>query len=271
MLACLGLCCIFFYLASSSSFLDFCSSPFHFSLKTFGSVSPIFEARWHDVPQSHLGVSCKDPWKQEHIDSVWFKTSCLRFHTPVHTFPSGCIVVAAGLAGCSSRPPAGWALQSLQRVLQIPNRCFMSLWIWFCQISSTKVHHTLHSCQINISVCVFFSYCGLTYLVFPCRVWPALVLLLFPSTVAAEESSLLEGWNDVWLFRFLVNMLGYSTIIIPGYLLISYFKRTNYLETGLCQCDTDVFFSKVKELDVWSSFIHFYVFFFQAVGFASLS
>ncbi|KAE8286650.1 Adenosine 3'-phospho 5'-phosphosulfate transporter 1 [Larimichthys crocea] len=71
---------------------------------------------------------------------------------------------------------------------------------------------------------------------FSWRVWPALVLLLFPSTVAAEESSLLEGWNDVWLFRFLVNMLGYSTIIIPGYLLISYFKRTNYLETGSGVC-----------------------------------
>lgn len=68
---------------------------------------------------------------------------------------------------------------------------------------------------------------------FPRRVWPALVLLLFPCTVSAEEeSSLLESWHDVWLFRFLVNVLGYSTIIIPGYLLISYFKRTNYLDTG---------------------------------------
>lgn len=67
----------------------------------------------------------------------------------------------------------------------------------------------------------------------PCRVWPALVLLLFPFTAAAEESSLLVGWHDIWLFRFLVNMLGYSTIIIPGYLLICYFKRINYLETGL--------------------------------------
>lgn len=31
-------------------------------------------------------------------------------------------------------------------------------------------------------------------------------------------------------------MLGYSTIIIPGYFLISYFKRTNYLETGQGLC-----------------------------------
>lgn len=64
------------------------------------------------------------------------------------------------------------------------------------------------------------------------RAWPALLQLLLPPAVAADEGSLLDGWYDVWFFRFLVNMLGYSTIIIPGYLLISYFKRTNYLETG---------------------------------------
>ncbi|XP_077409590.1 adenosine 3'-phospho 5'-phosphosulfate transporter 1 [Vanacampus margaritifer] len=65
------------------------------------------------------------------------------------------------------------------------------------------------------------------------RVCPALVLLLLPSAVTTqEESSLLDGWRDVWLFRFLVNVLGYSTIIIPGYLLIRYFRRTNYLDTG---------------------------------------
>lgn len=65
-----------------------------------------------------------------------------------------------------------------------------------------------------------------------CRIWPALVLLLFPCTVASDESSLLDGWYDVWFFRFLINVLGYSTIIVPGYLLICYFKRINYLETG---------------------------------------
>uniref|UniRef100_A0A665WK67 Adenosine 3'-phospho 5'-phosphosulfate transporter 1 n=1 Tax=Echeneis naucrates TaxID=173247 RepID=A0A665WK67_ECHNA len=71
---------------------------------------------------------------------------------------------------------------------------------------------------------------------FQWEVWPALVLLLFPSALAAEESSLLEGWHDVWLFRFLVNIAGYSTIIIPGYFLIRYLKRTNYLETGSGLC-----------------------------------
>ncbi|CAK6962736.1 adenosine 3'-phospho 5'-phosphosulfate transporter 1 [Scomber scombrus] len=86
---------------------------------------------------------------------------------------------------------------------------------------------------------------------FSWRIWPALVLLLFPSSVAAEEeSSLLEGWRDVWLFRFLINILGYSSIIIPGYLLISYFKRHNYLETGSGICfpliKTCVFGSEAK-------------------------
>uniref|UniRef100_A0A1A8F6G6 Adenosine 3'-phospho 5'-phosphosulfate transporter 1 n=1 Tax=Nothobranchius korthausae TaxID=1143690 RepID=A0A1A8F6G6_9TELE len=71
---------------------------------------------------------------------------------------------------------------------------------------------------------------------FSWRVWPALVVLVFPSTVAAEEVSLVDGWNDVWLFRFLVNILGYATIIVPGYILISYFKRSNYIERGSGLC-----------------------------------
>lgn len=70
---------------------------------------------------------------------------------------------------------------------------------------------------------------------FSWRVCHALVLLLLTSTVEAESFSL-DSWHDVWLFRFFVNVLGYSTIIIPGYLLISYFKRTNYLETGSGVC-----------------------------------
>lgn len=69
------------------------------------------------------------------------------------------------------------------------------------------------------------------------RIWPALVLLLLPSgVVSQEEGSLLEGWQEFWLFRFLINILGYSTIIIPGYLLIRYFKRSNYLDTGSGLC-----------------------------------
>uniref|UniRef100_A0A8C7WR24 Adenosine 3'-phospho 5'-phosphosulfate transporter 1 n=1 Tax=Oryzias sinensis TaxID=183150 RepID=A0A8C7WR24_9TELE len=67
---------------------------------------------------------------------------------------------------------------------------------------------------------------------FAWRVWPALLFILLPHTAAAEETSLLDGWHEIWIFRFILNLLGYSTIIVPGYLLISYLKRTNYLEKG---------------------------------------
>ncbi|XP_028295474.1 adenosine 3'-phospho 5'-phosphosulfate transporter 1 [Gouania willdenowi] len=86
------------------------------------------------------------------------------------------------------------------------------------------------------------------------RFCSALVLLLFPFAVATEDPAVLNGWHDVWIFRFLVNMVGYSTIIIPGYLLISYFKRSNYSETGSGICfpliKTCVFGSEAKPASV---------------------
>ncbi|XP_041950236.1 adenosine 3'-phospho 5'-phosphosulfate transporter 1 [Alosa sapidissima] len=64
-----------------------------------------------------------------------------------------------------------------------------------------------------------------------------LMLGTLPLALAeSDESSLLDGWQDMWFFKFLLNVLGYSTIIIPGYFLISYFKRINYLETGRGLC-----------------------------------
>ncbi|XP_072302076.1 adenosine 3'-phospho 5'-phosphosulfate transporter 1 [Eucyclogobius newberryi] len=69
------------------------------------------------------------------------------------------------------------------------------------------------------------------------RAWAALVLLLFPCSAASQaEGSFLDTWQQFWPFRFLVNMLGYSTIIVPGYLLIRYFKRSSYLDTGSGLC-----------------------------------
>ncbi|KAJ7988016.1 hypothetical protein DPEC_G00319250 [Dallia pectoralis] len=66
------------------------------------------------------------------------------------------------------------------------------------------------------------------------RLWQGLVLIILPSTLATDGESL--QLHDVWLFRFFLNVLGYSTIIIPGYFLISYFKKNNYLETGRGIC-----------------------------------
>ncbi|XP_048841909.1 adenosine 3'-phospho 5'-phosphosulfate transporter 1 isoform X2 [Brienomyrus brachyistius] len=64
------------------------------------------------------------------------------------------------------------------------------------------------------------------------------ILLFFIPTVrsADEEPSHLNNWHDIWLVRFIINILGYATIIVPGYLLIKYLKSSNYLETGRGFC-----------------------------------
>ncbi|XP_056118800.1 adenosine 3'-phospho 5'-phosphosulfate transporter 1 [Rhinichthys klamathensis goyatoka] len=72
---------------------------------------------------------------------------------------------------------------------------------------------------------------------FPWSLCVCAALCVLPTVRAdAEDVSLLGGWQDVWLFRLFLNVLGYATIIIPGYFLISYFKRVNYLETGRGLC-----------------------------------
>ncbi|XP_013999485.1 adenosine 3'-phospho 5'-phosphosulfate transporter 1 isoform X1 [Salmo salar] len=73
---------------------------------------------------------------------------------------------------------------------------------------------------------------------FSWRLWLGLVLILPSSLAADEESSLLQDWHDMWLFRFFLNVLGYTTIIIPGYFLITYLKRINYLQTGVDDLQT---------------------------------
>ncbi|KAJ8355466.1 hypothetical protein SKAU_G00182600 [Synaphobranchus kaupii] len=72
---------------------------------------------------------------------------------------------------------------------------------------------------------------------FSWSVWRGLALVLLPVAMALEEQvSVLGGWREVWLFRFFLNVLGYATIVIPGYLLIRYFKQISYLETGRGVC-----------------------------------
>lgn len=69
--------------------------------------------------------------------------------------------------------------------------------------------------------------------------------------MAAQESPpLLDSWYDFWFFRFLVNVLGYSTIVVPGYLLICYFKRINYLDTGRWDSRQALSPSRPPRLDV---------------------
>lgn len=61
-----------------------------------------------------------------------------------------------------------------------------------------------------------------------------LQLTSLPAMATGEEiaPALQDSWGDFWLFRFFVNAAGYASIVVPGFLLIQYFKRRNYLETG---------------------------------------
>ncbi|XP_063774887.1 adenosine 3'-phospho 5'-phosphosulfate transporter 1 [Pseudophryne corroboree] len=67
-----------------------------------------------------------------------------------------------------------------------------------------------------------------------------LLLLVTLLGVCAEEpppkSAAQDTWGEFWLVRFIVNIAGYGTILVPGCLLIHYFKRRNYLETGRGLC-----------------------------------
>ncbi|XP_072105036.1 adenosine 3'-phospho 5'-phosphosulfate transporter 1 isoform X1 [Mobula birostris] len=77
-----------------------------------------------------------------------------------------------------------------------------------------------------------------------------LVLVLLSSPCRAEDPHPDEVWTDFWVVRFVINLAGYATILLPGYLLVQYFKRTNYLERGRGFCfpviSTCVFGSEVK-------------------------
>ncbi|XP_078068237.1 adenosine 3'-phospho 5'-phosphosulfate transporter 1 isoform X2 [Mustelus asterias] len=67
---------------------------------------------------------------------------------------------------------------------------------------------------------------------------------------AAEDSTPDRDWSEFWILRFVINLAGYSSIILPGYLLVQYFKHRNYLETGRGLCfpliKTCVFGSDLK-------------------------
>lgn len=66
------------------------------------------------------------------------------------------------------------------------------------------------------------------------RWWAVVVLAALPSLGAGgDPEAPPESWTQLWLFRFLVNVAGYATILVPGYLLVQYFRRINYLETGV--------------------------------------
>ncbi|MEJ1277069.1 polypeptide N-acetylgalactosaminyltransferase 4 [Cricetulus griseus] len=46
----------------------------------------------------------------------------------------------------------------------------------------------------------------------------------------------LQSWTQLWFFHFFLNVAGYASFMVPGYLLVQYLRWKNYMETrrGLC-------------------------------------
>ncbi len=65
------------------------------------------------------------------------------------------------------------------------------------------------------------------------------VLVVTPTYISGEPdvtgTSTGGEWKDFWVIRLSMNLLGYMTIVIPGYFLIRYVRQTNYLDrAGKC-------------------------------------
>lgn len=68
----------------------------------------------------------------------------------------------------------------------------------------------------------------------PSRWWAVVVLAALPSLGAGGESPEAppQSWTQLWFFRFFLNAAGYASFMVPGYVLVQYLRRKNYLETG---------------------------------------
>ena len=61
---------------------------------------------------------------------------------------------------------------------------------------------------------------------------------------------------DLWFVRLAVNLLGYATIFVPGYMMIRYLRKVRYDENAgiLDQYETELFDVTVyikKSLNIW--------------------
>ncbi|CAH1792381.1 unnamed protein product [Owenia fusiformis] len=69
------------------------------------------------------------------------------------------------------------------------------------------------------------------------------ILLILPSVLRGQETAaegatvgVFSKFQDFWLFRLLLNLIGYATIIVPGYFLIQYLKKIKYNERQAKGC-----------------------------------
>jgi hypothetical protein len=52
----------------------------------------------------------------------------------------------------------------------------------------------------------------------------------------AQTLGLYNQWKDFWLTQLTLNIVGYASVIVPFYLMVSYLKRTQYFERAR-KCD----------------------------------
>ena len=58
------------------------------------------------------------------------------------------------------------------------------------------------------------------------------VLLYCLSSLAQTMLVPAPGEDMFWLAALVINLLGYATVFLPGYYVIKYVQKTNYLEVG---------------------------------------
>ena len=86
-----------------------------------------------------------------------------------------------------------------------------------------------------------FCYCRLMLVI-----TVIVVVLGMPSFIVGQASTDTSTmgtsgslWKDFWIVRLSLNILGYATIVLPGYLIIRYARKSNYLSTaGRVPCHT---------------------------------
>ena len=54
--------------------------------------------------------------------------------------------------------------------------------------------------------------------------------------VTVANLTAVGGWTDFWVARLCLNMAGFATILVPGYVFIKYVQQSNYAKaTGMYQ------------------------------------
>ena len=58
------------------------------------------------------------------------------------------------------------------------------------------------------------------------------VLIYSLNSLAQTHFAPLPGEDQYWLMSLLLNLIGYSTVLLPGYYVIQYVRQSNYLDLG---------------------------------------